>query len=170
MTRRPPDPRLHPTAASSPPPESGGTEIAHPGAPGPTDAGQGTTTERVCFRLQVKQQHLAEYTRHHAAVWPDMLRALKDTGWHNYSLFLGEDGLLIGYLETEDLAAAQAGMAATEVNARWQAEMAPFFEDLDLPPDQGFLRLAEVFHLEDQLIALSADEAGTDHPHTGENS
>jgi L-rhamnose mutarotase len=170
MSRRPPDRPLHPTAASSPLPGSSGTGITRPGAPGPTDAGRGTTTERVCFRLQVKRQHLAEYTRRHAAVWPDMLRALEATGWRNYSLFLGEDGLLIGYLETEDLAAARAGMAATEVNARWQAEMAPFFEDLDLPPDQGFLRLAEVFHLEDQLTALSADEAGTDHPHTGENS
>ena len=45
-------------------------------------------------------------------------------------------------------------MAATEVNARWQAEMAEFFEELDgLAPDQGFLVLEEVFHLEDQLHA-----------------
>ena len=42
-------------------------------------------------------------------------------------------------------------MARTEVNARWQAEMAEFFVDLDVPPDEGFLLLAEVFHLEDQL-------------------
>ena len=38
------------------------------------------------------------------------------------------DGLLVGYLETEDFARAQAAMEATDVNARWQAEMAPFFE------------------------------------------
>ena len=32
-------------------------------------------------------------------------------------------------------------MAATEVNARWQAEMAEFFEDLEgRAPDEGFLR------------------------------
>ena len=46
-------------------------------------------------------------------------------GGRNYSLFLREDGLLIGYVETDDLAAAQAAMAATAVNARWQAEMPP---------------------------------------------
>ncbi|HEY0641946.1 MAG TPA: L-rhamnose mutarotase [Nocardioides sp.] len=109
---------------------------------------------RVCFTLQVRQDRMAEYAERHAAVWPEMLRALHDTGWHNYSLFLREDGLLVGYLETPDLAAAQAGMARTDVNARWQAEMAEFFEDLDLPPDQGFWQLAEVFHLEDQLAAL----------------
>ena len=36
-------------------------------------------------------------------------RRCADTGWHNYSLFLRDDGLLVGYLETDDLAAAQAG-------------------------------------------------------------
>lgn len=109
---------------------------------------------RVCFQLQVKPERLAEYRERHAAVWPDMLQALADTGWHNYSLFVRDDGLLIGYFETPSLEAAQAGMAETEVNARWQAEMGEFFVDLDLPPDQGFLQLAEVFHLEDQLAAL----------------
>ena len=106
---------------------------------------------RVCFTLQVRRDRMAEYAERHAAVWPDMVQALHDTGWHNYSLFLREDGLLVGYLETPDLAAAQAGMARTVVNARWQAEMAEFFDDLDLPPDQGFWQLSEVFHLEDQL-------------------
>ena len=80
---------------------------------------------------------------------------MRDTGWRNYSLFLRDDGLLIGYVETADLAASQAAMAATEVNARWQAEMAPFFADLQGRPDEGFLLLTEVFHLEDQLAALS---------------
>jgi L-rhamnose mutarotase len=110
---------------------------------------------RVCFQLQVKRDRIEEYKTRHAAVWPDMLQALHLTGWHNYSLFLREDGLLIGYFETPDsVQAAQAGMAATEVNARWQAEMGDFFEQLDgQAPDEGFLVLEEVFHLEDQLTA-----------------
>jgi L-rhamnose mutarotase len=110
---------------------------------------------RVCFTLQVRTDRLDEYRRRHAEVWPDMLRALRDTGWHDYSLFLRDDGLLVGYFLTEDLAAARAGMAATEVNARWQAEMAPFFEGLDGgTPDQGFTVLTEIFHLETQLASL----------------
>jgi L-rhamnose mutarotase len=109
--------------------------------------------QRVCFQLQVKPQLIQEYTRRHAAVWPEMLAALKNSGWHNYSLFLRPDGLLIGYFETDSLPEAQARMAATEVNARWQAEMAGFFEDLDGAPDEGFLQLTEVFNLEDQLAA-----------------
>jgi L-rhamnose mutarotase len=104
--------------------------------------------ERVCFLLRVRPDRLDEYKERHRAVWDDMQAALRDTGWRNYSLFLRDDGLLVGYLETEDFAAAQAGMEATEVNARWQASMAEFFE---LPggerPDTGFVRLEEVFHL-----------------------
>jgi L-rhamnose mutarotase len=78
-----------------------------------------------------------------------MLDALGQAGWANYSLFLTGDGLLIGYLETEDYAAALDRMAQAPVNRRWQAEMAEFFTDLDgLPPDQGFRRVDEVFHLD----------------------
>lgn len=112
--------------------------------------------ERVCFQLQVRPERIPEYRERHAAIWPEMARALKDTGWDNYSLFLRGDGMLIGYVECEDFAASQAAMAATEVNGRWQAEMAPFFVALEGRPDEGFLRLEEVFHLEDQLPAAGA--------------
>src|SRR3954471_7086191 len=113
---------------------------------------RGGTVQRVCFQLQVRPDRLDEYRARHRAVWPEMLRALADNGWHNYSLFLRDDGLLIGYVETPSLDAARRGMARTDVNARWQAEMAPFFADLgDAAPDEGFLVLPEIFHLEDQL-------------------
>jgi L-rhamnose mutarotase len=105
--------------------------------------------ERVCFLLKVRPDRLVEYRERHRAVWPDMLAALRATGWHNYSLFLRDDGLLVGYLETEDFQAALDEMAGTAVNARWQAELAPFFEELDgRRPDQGMRTLAEVFHLD----------------------
>jgi L-rhamnose mutarotase len=104
--------------------------------------------DRVCFVLKVRPDRHTEYAKRHEAVWPEMLETLRRAGWRNYSLFLRADGLLVGYLETEDFAAALAAMEATDVNARWQAEMAPFFE---LPagarPDTGLERLTEIFHL-----------------------
>jgi len=108
---------------------------------------------RACFTLQVRPDRLAEYRVRHAAVWPEMLRALRDAGWRDYQLFLREDGLLVGIVETDDLAAAQAAMDATEVSARWEAEMAPYF---DLPGDQpgrGKHELDLVFDLDAQLTA-----------------
>jgi len=105
--------------------------------------------ERVCFMLRVRPDRLDEYRRRHAAVWPDMLAALRDTGWRNYSIFLREDGLLIGYLETDDFAAAVDAMQSRYVNARWQAEMAPFFElPAEGAADTALERVAEIFHLD----------------------
>ncbi len=102
--------------------------------------------ERVCFQLKVRPERIDEYRERHRNVWPDMREALRAAGWRNYSLFLRDDGLLIGYLEADDFEAAQRAMAGTEVNTRWQQEMAEFFEAGR--PDEGLLRLAEVFHLD----------------------
>ncbi|HLY60365.1 MAG TPA: L-rhamnose mutarotase [Terriglobia bacterium] len=104
--------------------------------------------ERVCFLLKVKKVRLKEYKKRHKAVWPDMLEALRETGWHNYSLFLRKDGLLVGYFETPSLARALKGMAKREVNERWQRDMSSFFESLDgRRPDEAFQRLEEIFFL-----------------------
>ena len=77
---------------------------------------------RVGFMLKVKPAMIEEYRRRHEAVWTEMQQALRETGWHNYSLFLHPDGTLFGYFETpESFDAALRGMAEREVNARWQA-------------------------------------------------
>lgn len=117
---------------------------------------------RVCFTLQVRPDRLAEYRERHAAVWPEMLRALRDAGWHDYQLFLRDDGLLVGTVVADDLAAAQAAMDATGVSARWEAEMAPFF---DLPAGRdgrAKQQLDLVFDLDAQLAAL--EQARPPHP------
>ncbi|MBO0609315.1 L-rhamnose mutarotase [Myceligenerans salitolerans] len=116
---------------------------------------------RVCFTSRVRPDRLDEYRAAHAAVWPEMLEALRDTGWRDYHLYLRDDGLLVGVLETDDYDAAQAGMAATVVNARWQAAMSGFFVD-EGSPDEGFVILDEVFHLESQLRAAGLPVAPRD--------
>ena len=101
----------------------------------------------LCGRVRVER--LEEYRARHDKVWPGLLAALREAGWGNYSLYLTEDGLLIGYLETDDYQAALDRMAKTEVNERWQAAMAPYFAELNgRPPDQGFQRIGEIFHLD----------------------
>jgi L-rhamnose mutarotase len=110
---------------------------------------------RCCFLLQVRPERLEDYKREHEAVWPEMLTALSDSGWRNYSIFARDDGLLVGYLEAEDFDAAQKAMAKTDANARWQAHMGSYF--IDIPgqlPSQPLALLEEVFNLEDQLHRL----------------
>ncbi|SDC90041.1 L-rhamnose mutarotase [Geodermatophilus telluris] len=106
---------------------------------------------RAVFTLQVRPERLAEYRERHAVVWPDMLRALRDAGWRDYQLFLRDDGLLVGVVETDDLTAAQAAVDATEVSARWEASMAPFFATGN---GRGKAELELVFDLDAQLRAL----------------
>jgi len=104
---------------------------------------------RICFTLQVRPELLAEYKERHQAVWPEMLAALRQTGWHNYSLFLRDDGLLVGYLETPDFEKALAGMAARDVNSRWQEEMRKYFAGgATRKADEQMAPLEEVFHLD----------------------
>jgi len=105
--------------------------------------------KRVCFLLKVRQERIEEYKSRHVSVWPEMLDALRETGWRNYSLFLRPDGLLVGYLEAEDFNRCVARMKVHPVNARWQAEMAPFFESLSIGgADDNMTPLEEVFHLD----------------------
>jgi L-rhamnose mutarotase len=103
---------------------------------------------RVGFQFSINQEKIEEYKKLHQHVWPEMLAALREAGWHNYTLFMREDGLVFGYFETEEsLSAAQAKMAEKEINTRWQEFMSPFTSGEDRP-DENFVELEEYFHLD----------------------
>jgi L-rhamnose mutarotase len=105
---------------------------------------------RVCFTLQVKPDRLDDYREAHRDVWPEMREALARHGWKNYSLFLRDDGLLIGYCEPPDFAAAVAGMQDEPVNHRWQVRVQDLFEPLaGSAADTSMTPLPEVFHLDE---------------------
>jgi L-rhamnose mutarotase len=105
--------------------------------------------ERICFLLKIRAAKLAEYKQRHARIWPEMIDALRQAGWHNYSLFLREDGLLVGYLETPSFSQALLKMKEQPINEQWQRDMMPFFESIDSGlADDNMLRLEEVFHLD----------------------
>lgn len=104
--------------------------------------------QRVCFILHVKPHLLNEYKQAHENVWPEMRAALTKHGWHNYSLFLRPDGMLIGYVETPDFKKAVAGMQTEPINAKWQAQMKDFFVELKgAAADTSMAPLEQVFYL-----------------------
>ncbi len=125
--------------------------------------------KRVGFMLKVRPDKVKEYREQHRAVWPEMQAALRRNGWHRYSIFMNDDGLLFGYFETPDcFAAALEGMSKEEVNRRWQEMVAPYFEELRVAAnktsrpgtsrcsmsaavayaDESMVQLEEVFHLD----------------------
>jgi L-rhamnose mutarotase len=103
--------------------------------------------ERVAFVMKVRRGHEAEYRRRHAAVWPEMLRALKDAGCSNYSIYRkGRD--LFAYMEVDDFQSFKRDMSGNPDAQRWEAQMAPIMEQA-IQPDTGFHEvLPEVFHLD----------------------
>ncbi len=111
---------------------------------------KGKSMKRVGFLLKVKEELIEEYKKHHEAVWPEMIAALSKHGWHNYSLFMKEDGTLFGYFETtNDFQSALDGMAGEEINQKWQDFMAPYFESpSSTHADKMMLELTEVFHMD----------------------
>ncbi len=72
--------------------------------------------QRVSFLARVRPDRLAEYRAAHREVWPEMTAALREAGRANYTLFLADDGLLAGYLETDDFDAARQWMEQAGVN------------------------------------------------------
>jgi L-rhamnose mutarotase len=103
--------------------------------------------ERVGFTMRLLPGKEAEYRRRHDAVWPEMLDALRAAGARDYSIFIHGDQLF-AYLVVDDFAAFRASMAATEVNDRWQAEMATLIDPLTDPATGFHHRLEEIFHLD----------------------
>jgi L-rhamnose mutarotase len=115
----------------------------------PDGIGSAPAGRRICFLLHIRPERAREYRARHAAVWPEMLEALRDAGWRNYSIFLHPDGTLVGYLECRDFEATRTAMRHKPVNALWQAEMAPFFAlDDEIAPDDAMAPLPEIFHLD----------------------
>lgn len=121
----------------------------------PEESG-GTRPRKVCFLLHVKPERIDDYRASHEQVWPDMLRELHRAGRHNYSLFLRDDGLLVGYFETTEPDEGDAYLGASEIAARWEATMAQYFFDDDSRPDQAIERLTQVFDLEGQLRSAAS--------------
>ena len=79
--------------------------------------------DRACFTLEIAPARIADYITAHAQTWPELVRALDASGWRNYSIFLRNDGTLIGYWESPDPAGAMAAMDELDVSRRWSLEM-----------------------------------------------
>ena len=60
-------------------------------------------------------------------MWPDMRSALSKHKWANYSMFLRQDGLLVGYLESSNWEKSVAGMQDELTNFKWQEHIKPMF-------------------------------------------
>ena len=99
--------------------------------------------------FRIKPELKGEYKKAHDEIWPEMARAIRESGIGNYSIFFQKDGTLFAYYECEDAAKAMEYMNKTEVNPRWQKAMEEYFvkkAPTILGPEMEDLE--EVFHIE----------------------
>jgi len=103
----------------------------------------------VGFTFRIKPELKAEYKKAHDEIWPKMIKAIKDVGISNYSIFFRKDGTLFAYLETDNYEKAMVELVKKDVNTRWQKYMDKYFIKEDksiLGPETEMLE--EVFHLD----------------------
>ncbi len=103
--------------------------------------------QRIGFQLRIKAGMEAEYDRAHEAVWPELLREMEGFGVREYSIFRRGQELFL-YLRVADFDRLLEQLAASEVNLKWQAEMAPLFEPVPgLQAGETFAMMREVFYM-----------------------
>jgi L-rhamnose mutarotase len=105
--------------------------------------------KRYASLFRIRPEMVGEYRKAHDEIWPDMARAIRESGIRNYSIFFRADGTLFSYFECEDAEAAFKYMRSQEVNGRWQRAMEKFFVKRDstiLGPEVE--DIAEVFHID----------------------
>jgi L-rhamnose mutarotase len=101
---------------------------------------------KVGLRTRLKPGAEERYEHYHAAVWPEILAGIRGAGVTKWVIF--RDGLdLFHYVECEDYDRAMAELAKSEVDRRWQAEMAPLMEVAHDLSGSGSDKLRIIFEL-----------------------
>jgi L-rhamnose mutarotase len=100
--------------------------------------------------LGIKPEHLEEYTRLHANVWPEVLQRLAESNIHNFSIFVKDD-LLFGYFEYHgtDYEGDAAQVAADPKTQAWWAINEPLQSPLPTRAEgEWWAAMKEIFHTE----------------------
>jgi L-rhamnose mutarotase len=103
--------------------------------------------ERVCYTFELAPGMEEEYERRHSRVWPELIAALRASGFSNYSLFRrGHE--VIAYAECEPtFEAAMATLEATDVNRRW-SEYIRSIMTRAVDENGRLLTVPEIWHLD----------------------
>jgi L-rhamnose mutarotase len=105
--------------------------------------------------IEVRAEKIEEYKQLHAAVWPDVLKMIRQCNIRNYSIYLRQlpDGknYLFSYFEYvgNDFEGDMARMAADPTTQRWWAICKPCQTPLpNRRPEEWWAAMDEVFHVD----------------------
>lgn len=110
--------------------------------------------EHALFVQKVKKDKKNEYVNTHKKVWPDLLKAIKESGIDREIIWILEDKVII-YMMSRDFDSAMQKLGKTEIFKKWIEKMDPLMDEMqDYSGKGNIIRLDTIFDLEGQLGAL----------------
>jgi len=108
--------------------------------------------KHIMFMQKVKSEKKEEYISAHKAAWPELLRAIKDSGIDREMIWLFGDYVCI-YMMAEDFDDAMLRLSKTDIFKKWSELMGPLLEEMQDYSQGGgnVITLEKVFDLEVQL-------------------
>ena len=101
--------------------------------------------ERRLFLIEIYPGTEAEYDKRHDEIWPDMVEALRKSGFSNYSLFRSQT-TVIGYVEClPDIKTAGEKMSQEEVSTKWNESMKKI---IDYDKTRSLPLFSQVWHMD----------------------
>jgi L-rhamnose mutarotase len=104
--------------------------------------------DRLCLLFSIRPGSGEEFDRRHREAWPELIDALQDSGFRNYTLFRRE-GDVVAYGECEpDAETCFRTLAGHEISRRWNASFVPeIMEEPAVGSAGATLPVTEVWHL-----------------------
>ncbi len=104
--------------------------------------------QRYGLVLRVRPEKEQEYRRDHEAVWPEILKIIRNANIRNYSIYLKDDYLFAYYeYAGDDHAADMAKLAAEPKMREWWDIMEPMQDPLPTRKEgEWWAEMEEVFH------------------------
>jgi L-rhamnose mutarotase len=105
---------------------------------------------RFAFKMFLKPGFEAEYEKRHAAIWPELVKMIKDSGVGNYSIYWDRDtNILFGYQECFGEGNSQdTSNGIDPITQKWWDMMADIMEVNPEDNSPVTIPLKEVFHLD----------------------
>ena len=104
--------------------------------------------KRFAFKMFLKPGCEKEYAKRHAAIWPELVKMIKEQGVGNYSIFWDkETNILFAYQECSGEGNSQDTTDVDPITQKWWDMMADIME---VNPDNSpvTIPVQEVFHLD----------------------
>lgn len=102
--------------------------------------------KRFAFKMKLKDGFAEEYKKRHDEIWPELQEIIKNSGVHDYSIFLDEETNILFATQKLDGQIGSQDLGKNPVVQKWWEYMADIMET---NPDKSpvTVPMKEVFHL-----------------------